>query len=98
MAELLVSALGVAMIAELVSEKIRGFAMGMWFLTSSIAGFSGAYIASLTGLKNEQTATSLHSLETFTSVFGWISISSFCIALVLWRLAPYLTRMMTTKS
>lgn len=91
--ELLVSALGAAMIAELVPERIRGFVMGMWFLTSSIAGFSGAYVASFTGLTTS-TASGIASLLTYTRVFGWIGLCSFVIAVLLWWLAPRLSRMM----
>jgi POT family proton-dependent oligopeptide transporter len=93
-AELLVSALGVAMVAELVPETIRGFVMGMWFLTSSVAGFSGAYVASLTGLSATTETSALLSLWAFTRVFGWIGICSLMIALLLWLIAPALSRMM----
>lgn len=35
--ELLVSGLGLAMVAQLVPQRMMGFAMGMWFLTSATA-------------------------------------------------------------
>ena len=91
--ELLVSALGVAMVAELVPERIRGFVMGVWFLTSSIAGFSGAYVASFTGLSTS-TPSGLSSLWVFTQVFGWIGVCSLTTALILGLMAPKLSRMM----
>jgi POT family proton-dependent oligopeptide transporter len=48
--ELMVSALGAAMVAELVPVHITGFVMGMFFLTPAIAAFIGAYVASFTAL------------------------------------------------
>ena len=48
--ELLVSALGVAMVAELVPASITGFVMGIWYLTTAISGFFGATVASYTAL------------------------------------------------
>ena len=94
--ELLISALGIAMVAELVPEKIRGFVMGMWFLTSSIAGFSGAYLASFTGLSTS-TAFGLPSLLIYTRVFGWIGITALLTALCLGLIAPHLNRMILSK-
>lgn len=92
--EILVSALGIAMIAALVPGHIRGFVMGMWFLTSSIAGFTGAFVASLTGISRTSSPVSGDSLKVYTQVFGWIGISSLIIALMLWIIAPKLSKMM----
>ena len=89
--ELLVSALGVAMIAELVPAKIAGFVMGMWFLTSAIAGFIGATVASYTALP-EHIHPGVESLLIYTNVFAWIGIVTLVIALGMWLLSPRLSR------
>lgn len=90
--ELFVSALGVAMVAELVPREMRGFVMGMWFFTSSIAGFSGAYVASLTHISG--TAESgFSSLLAYTNVFGLIGLGAFFVSFILMLIAPYLVRM-----
>lgn len=46
-AELLISALGVSLMAQLVPAKMRGFAIGTWFITSALGIKLGSYIASL---------------------------------------------------
>ncbi|CAM2753202.1 oligopeptide:H+ symporter [Legionella worsleiensis] len=92
--ELLVSALGVAMVAELVPTQIVGFVMGMWFLTSSVAGFIGAYVASYTALP-EHIKPGVESLFIYTDVFACIGIVTFVIALLMWFLAPCLNRYIT---
>lgn len=94
--ELLVSALGVAMVAELVSPKIMGFVIGMWYLTSSIAGFTGAEVASLTALPKGMPP-GLESLSIYTHVFLQIGVITLIAAIAMGLLAPSLTRWMTDK-
>lgn len=91
--ELFVSALGVAMVAELVPGEMRGFVMGMWFFTSSIAGFTGAFIASLTAMSGTAAQLGLSSLLNYTGVFGSIGLSAFLVSFFMLLLAPYLNRM-----
>ncbi|KTC76890.1 oligopeptide:H+ symporter [Legionella brunensis] len=87
--ELLVSALGVAMVAELVPAKIAGFVMGMWFLTSAIAGFIGASVASFTALPQHITP-GVESLMIYTKVFACIGLVTLGIGLVMLLTAKYL--------
>lgn len=94
--ELLVSALGVAMVAELVPAQITGFVMGMWFLTSAIAGFIGATVASYTALP-EQIKPGVGSLMIYTDVFACIGIVTLIIALFMWLLSPRLSRYIAIK-
>jgi POT family proton-dependent oligopeptide transporter len=94
--ELLVSALGVAMVAELVSPKIMGFVMGVWFLTSSVAGFTGAAVASLTALPKGMLP-GVDSLSVYTHVFLQIGIVTFAAAVAMAVLAPWLMRWIKIK-
>ncbi|KTD64747.1 oligopeptide:H+ symporter [Legionella spiritensis] len=95
--ELMVSALGVAMVAELVPRQIAGFVMGMWFLTSSVAGFIGASVASLTSLP-ENIKPGLESLTIYTRVFAWIGIVTLVIGVLMWLIAPRLSRYIKTPA
>lgn len=90
--ELLVSALGVAMVAELVPAAISGFIMGMWFLTASIAGFSGAYVASFTA-PPKGIVSGVETLDLYSNVFLSIGLVTLSISLVMWLIAPFLSRM-----
>lgn len=89
--ELLVSALGVAMVAELVPSKIAGFVMGMWFLTSSVAGFIGASVASLTSLP-ENVKPGMESLLIYTKVFASIGMVTLAIGMLMWFTSARLSR------
>lgn len=89
--ELFVSALGVAMVAELVPPSIAGFVMGMWFLTSAVAGFIGASVASFTALPVD-IKPGVDSLMIYTHVFACIGLVTLMIALIMWFLSPRLSR------
>ena len=94
--EVLVSALGVAMVAELVPAKMAGFVMGIWFLTSSVAGFTGAWVASYTALPTS-VQPGVESLMLYTDVFGKIGGVTLLVALILWLISPYLNRLMLNR-
>ncbi|MFA6301868.1 MAG: oligopeptide:H+ symporter [Legionella sp.] len=94
--ELLVSALGVAMVAELVPPRITGFVMGLWFLTSAVAGFLGAEVAAFTSLP-QNIHPGLESLQIYTHVFAGIGIVTLIISLIMWIIAPLLSRYINTK-
>lgn len=94
--ELLVSALGVAMVAELVPVHITGFVMGMWFLTSSIASFIGASVASLTALPKD-IQPGIESLMIYTHVFAVIGGVTLMIGLLMLIFAAPLTRYIQLK-
>ncbi|MBA3535185.1 MAG: MFS transporter [Tatlockia sp.] len=89
--ELLVSALGVAMVAELVPRKIVGFVMGMWFLSSSVAGFIGASVASLTALP-EQIKPGIESLMIYSQAFAYIGLVTLGIGVLMWVFSAKLSQ------
>ncbi|MDP3562291.1 MAG: oligopeptide:H+ symporter [Legionellaceae bacterium] len=95
--ELLVSALGIAMVAELVSQRIMGFVMGMWYLTSALAGLTGATVASYAALP-KSLQPGVESLMLYTHVFAAIGVVTLVVAVFLWLISPRLTRMMTIES
>ena len=92
MSELLVSALGIAMIAELAPSRMTGFVTGMWFLTSSLGSFIAAKIASYTATTRGLHATSM-SFDGYINVFGIIGFSTLGVAALLWLLAPRLSKL-----
>jgi POT family proton-dependent oligopeptide transporter len=95
--ELLVSALGVAMVAELVPAANAGFVMGMWFLTSAVAGFIGASVASYTALP-EHIKPGVESLIIYTDVFACIGLVTLVISVIMWILSPRLTRFISIEA
>ena len=88
--ELLVSALGVAMVAELVPEAISGFIMGMWFLTSASAGFIGGWVASMTK-PPAGIDVGYETLDLYSKVFLEIGLITLLLSFFMWLLAPKLS-------
>ncbi|WP_438334241.1 dipeptide/tripeptide permease DtpB [Edwardsiella tarda] len=95
--ELMISALGLAMVAALVPQYLMGFILGMWFLTQAAAFLLGGYVATFTAVPDGITDP-LQTLPIYTSVFGKIGIATLIIALIMAALVPWLKRMMNTQS
>ncbi len=90
--ELLVSALGIAMVAELCPRNMSGFVMGIWFLTTMLAGPVGAYVGNLTSPPTGITLDTMQSLYLYTGVFAKIGIVTLIIALFMWLTRPIVNR------
>jgi len=91
-AEIMIGALGLSMVAKLCPRKISGFVMGIWFLSSMIAGPISATIGKLTTVDNGVSLTTVESLNIYTSVFGTIGLITFVIAILMWILNPLLNK------
>jgi POT family proton-dependent oligopeptide transporter len=88
LAELLVSALGLAMVAELVPQSKMGTVMGMWFLTSAVSGITGAYVASLSAVP--KTASLDTSLTAFADLFLGIGVATIVFSALMFALVRFL--------
>jgi len=95
--ELLVSGLGLAMIAKLVPERLMGFSMGAWFMTTSIASIFGGFVASMTHIP-KLLINKVITLKIYTHVFLEIGISTLLITIVMLFLSPVLNRMINEKN
>ena len=82
LAELLVSALGAAMIVQLIPKRILGIMMGVWFLASSVGGLLAGKFASFS-----DTASSSHnsvaSLHIYAHAFFLLSSISIILGLIM---------------
>ncbi|MBP8221807.1 MAG: dipeptide/tripeptide permease, partial [Aeromonadaceae bacterium] len=91
--ELMISALGLAMVAALVPQRLMGFILGMWFLTQAMASLLGGYVATFTAMPEGMTDP-LQTLPIYTGVFGKIGMATLLIAVVMGLMVPWLNRMM----
>lgn len=94
--ELLVSGLGLAMVASLVSQKLMGFIMGAYQMNIALASFIAGYIASLMALP-EGEISNHQSLEIYSSTFLQIGIGTFIISIIMLVLAKFLHQMIKEK-
>lgn len=90
--ELLISGLGLAMVAELCPATFSGFVMGFWFISSMIASYLASFIGSFIALPEGVTLTVQESLETYTHVFGVIALALIVITVLMIILVPTLNK------
>ena len=92
--ELLISGLGLSMISKLVPQRLLGFLMGAWFLTTSIAAFLGGEVAKLTDLPEGVTDSAV-TLTIYTDVFTQIGLVTLGVTVLMAVTAPLLNRLIT---
>ncbi|WLI77237.1 dipeptide/tripeptide permease DtpA [Kosakonia sp. H02] len=90
--ELMISGLGLAMVAQLVPQRLMGFIMGSWFLTTAGANIIAGYVANQMAIP-ENVTDPLMSLDIYGSVFLQIGIATAVIAALMILMAPKLNRM-----
>jgi len=81
--ELLVSGLGLAMIARYVPARMSGFMMGAYFLASGLSQYLGSVVANFAHIP-EHIASPDISLAIYTSLFnrlGFVGIACTAIAI-----------------
>ncbi|HTU33430.1 MAG TPA: oligopeptide:H+ symporter [Candidatus Acidoferrum sp.] len=97
MGELLISALGFSMVAQLVPERSRGIMMGAWFLGMGIGMYAGGAIAGLASIPAGVTSA-IDTLPFYTRVFAWLGAGAFVSAIVASAIIPLLNRLMQTNA
>ena len=95
--ELLISGLGLAMVAELCPRQYSGLVMGIWFLALMLAGPVAGWIGGLTQPPAHQHLTTLQSLHIYTRIFidlGWVVLA---VSALMWLSRPWLNRVIATS-
>lgn len=95
--ELLISGLGLAMIAQLLPARLHGFAMGAWFLTTSAASVIAGYVAGFASVSTGDAATPLQTLPVYSHFFETMGLISLAVGLLMVVTAPVLNRMINAK-
>ncbi|HWG76749.1 MAG TPA: oligopeptide:H+ symporter [Steroidobacteraceae bacterium] len=83
--ELLISGLGVAMVARYIEPRRRGLMIGAWFLASGIAQYIGSLVANYAsvspGVTNPSETLSLYA--RLFMVLGWVAAAGTVVALLM---------------
>ncbi|AFP85401.1 amino acid/peptide transporter (peptide:H symporter) [secondary endosymbiont of Heteropsylla cubana] len=90
--ELMISGLGLAMVAQLVPQRLMGFIMGTWFLTTAAAAIIAGFVANLSAIPLNVIEPH-HSLKLYSDVFLQIGLVTGLIALLMLLFAPKLNRL-----
>ncbi len=93
--ELLVSGLGLAMIARYVPARLSGFMMGAFFLASGISQYLGSVVANFAQIPDQLTDP-LQSLPIYTGLFTRLGLVA-CVGVALAvALLPVMKRLSST--
>ena len=66
--EILISGLGLAMVARYVGPKLRGFVMGLWFLATGISQYLGSFVANFASVP-ENVTNPVETLPLYVNLF-----------------------------
>jgi proton-dependent oligopeptide transporter, POT family len=95
--ELLISGLGLAMIAELCPANKTGFVMGVWYLTAMLAGPIGAWLGAMTTIPSTEGVEHISALtymHLYGEVFFKIGLFTSAVAFLMWIKRPLLNRLL----
>ncbi|MBD2780368.1 dipeptide/tripeptide permease DtpB [Xenorhabdus sp. 42] len=95
--ELMISALGLAMVAAFVPSYLTGFILGMWFLSQAVASILASHVAALTATPVGVTDP-LQTLPIYMGVFGKIGVATLVITVIMACMVPWLKRIMKDEA
>ncbi len=90
--ELLISGLGLAMVARYVGPSLRGFIMGVWFLATGISQYLGSYVATYASVPQSVTSP-VDSLPLYTNLFIKLGIVALIGTVVAAALIPLMKKL-----
>jgi len=92
--ELLVSGLGLAMIARYVPERMGGFMMGAYFVASGISQYLGGVVANFASVPRDITEP-LRTMPIYTNLFFKLGIAGVVCTLIALAALPLMRRLNT---
>ena len=93
--ELLVSALGLAMVARYVPARMGGFMMGAYFVASGVSQYLGGVVASFASVPRNITDP-LESLPIYTGLFNKLGIAALVCTAIAIAVLPLMKRLSET--
>ncbi len=94
--ELLISALGMSVIAKLFPERIRAFCFGAWNMTLALASFAGAWVASFSSAESGNVSP-VESLQIYGDYFIILAVVTAAIGIIIAMMVPKLNALMADK-
>ncbi|HXH27864.1 MAG TPA: oligopeptide:H+ symporter [Candidatus Polarisedimenticolia bacterium] len=91
--ELLVSGLGLAMVARYVPASMGGFMMGAYFVASGVSQYLGGLVASYASVSGEVTTDPVASLPVYTNLFNKLGIAALICTAIAAAVLPLMKRL-----
>jgi len=95
--ELLVSGLGLAMIARYVPARMGGFMMGAYYVASGVSQYLGGVVATYASVPRNLTDP-LESLPIYTNLFNRLGIAALVCTLIAIAVLPLMKRLSLTHN
>lgn len=93
--ELLVSGLGLAMVARYVPERMGGFMMGAYFVAVGISQYLGGVVANLASVPHD-LVDPLQTLPIYTSLFNKLGVGALVCTVIALAALPLMRRLTAT--
>ena len=90
--ELLISGLGLAVVARYVAPSLRGFLMGVYFLSTGISQYLGSFVATYASVPEGVTSPA-QSLPLYTGLFMKLGLVAVAGTVVAAALVPVMKRL-----
>jgi proton-dependent oligopeptide transporter, POT family len=90
--EILISGMGLAMVARYVGPGLRGFVMGLWFLATGISQYLGSYVANFASVP-ESVTDPVATLSLYMRLFNGLGVVAVVGTLVAVALLPLMRRL-----
>jgi len=91
--ELLVSGLGLAMVARYVPASMGGFMMGAYFVATGVSQYLGGVVASYASISGDITSNPVASLPIYTSLFNKLGIAALVCTAIAASMLPLMKRL-----
>ena len=95
--ELLVSGLGLAMIARYVPERMGGFMMGAYFVASGLSQYLGSVVANFAHIP-EGLSDPMESLTIYTSLFNKLGFAGIVCTAIAIAMLPLMNKLSASHS
>ncbi len=92
--ELLISGLGLAAITKLVPQKVMGFMMGAWFMSSAVAMSLGGFVAAIASVPKGDFGDPALSLPIYSDLFLKLGVGAFICCIIMFVFVPKLKKFM----
>jgi POT family proton-dependent oligopeptide transporter len=93
--ELLVSGLGLAMIARYVPARMGGFMMGAWFVATGISQYLGGVVANYASVPKD-LVDPVQTLQIYTALFNKLGFAAIACTVVALAALPLMSRLTRT--
>jgi POT family proton-dependent oligopeptide transporter len=93
--ELLVSGLGLAMVARYVPVRMSGFMMGAYYVATGISQYLGGVVANLASVPSDVTDP-VQTLPIYTSLFNTLGVGALVCTAIALAVLPLMRRLSAT--